>query len=69
MADKEKRWFAVTASGEVTLRVLARDSDEAEDLFWKRDDDIDSCLMDPCFLEFKSVNECDPDAEDEQVGS
>ena len=69
MADNEKRWFEVTASGEVTLQVLARDSDEAVELFWERDDDIDSCLMHHDFLQFKSINECEPDDEGGSVAS
>jgi hypothetical protein len=68
MADSEKRWFQVTASIEIALKVLAQDKNDAETLFWERDEDIDMVLLFPeLSLQVRSVVECDPDDEGEQV--
>jgi hypothetical protein len=61
MSDTEKRWFEVTASAEIALKVLAPDRDEAVKRFWEHDEDIDAFLMHPCCLEVTSINECEPD--------
>jgi hypothetical protein len=69
MTETKKRWFEVTASVEFPLKVFARNRDEAVNLFWERDEDIDSILMYPDNLQIMSVDECEPDAEGEQVAS
>ena len=60
MAEAEKRWFEVTASVDLALQVFARDKNEAERLFWLRDEDIDAILMHPANLLVTSVEECEP---------
>jgi hypothetical protein len=69
MADTEKRWFEVTASGEFALKVFARDRDEAVKLFWQHEEEIDSILMYPHFLEVTSVVESEADADGEYLPS
>ena len=61
MADSEKRWYQVTAS----LKVLARDRDEAAERFWNWADDIEEAPMDSGFFQVRSIDECEPDAEGE----
>jgi hypothetical protein len=66
MADIEKRWFEVTASLEIGMKVLAQDRDEAVERFWEDELEIEMLLSFPGFpLEITSVNECEPDAEGE----
>jgi hypothetical protein len=65
MADTNARWFEVIAGAELALKVLARDKDEAEKLFWEEyEEDIDMMLLHPGFFDVTSVNECEPDADE-----
>jgi len=71
MADVDKRWFEVTGSVNYwfALKVLARDRDEAEELFWQSDAELETILTHWTGVEVTSVDECETNAEGEQVAN